>query len=271
MSVAAPEKSEEERYKLDDLIKLMRALREPEGGCPWDLEQDFRSIAPHTIEEAYEVADAIARGDMAALREELGDLLFQSIYHAQIAAEQNAFNIHDVIHDITAKMIFRHPHVFGEKAAASAADVNEIWDSQKEKEKKNDSAIDGVAITLPALLRAQKLQKRAARVGFEWPDLGRVLDKLEEETGELREALASGTQEEQQEELGDILFVLANFARMAGLNAETALRECNSKFERRFKGLENELKQKYKNLSEASLAEMEAAWNVQKAKEKEAF
>ena len=254
------------QYSLDNLIAVMKALRNPDGGCPWDLEQDFASIAPHTIEEAYEVADAIARGDMEDLREELGDLLFQSIYHAQMAAESQHFDIHDVIHDLTAKMIYRHPHVFGGENAANAADVNAIWDQQKDKEKPNQSVLDGVPQNFPALLRAQKLQKRAAKAGFEWRDLHRVLDKLEEEITELRAAIDNDDLDNQEEELGDVLFVLANFARMQGVNAEDALTRCNRKFIQRFNGLSKDLGKKYEDISEASLEEMMAAWEAQKRK-----
>jgi MazG family protein len=258
------------QHPIEDLIAVMAALRNPESGCPWDLEQDFKSIAPYTIEEAYEVADAIDRGDMKGLREELGDLLLQPIYHAQMAAEENAFTIEDVIKDVTKKMISRHPHVFGDKKAQSAEDVNKIWDQRKNAEKgdQNKSAIDGVAKGLPALLRAEKLQKKAAKVGFEWPGPEQVLDKFEEELAEMREALAKGTLENKTEELGDLLFVLANLGRMLGINPETALRECNNKFERRFKGLEKDLKAKSIELKDASLEQMEREWVNQKQKER---
>ncbi len=257
-------------YNINDLIKVMADLRAPDTGCPWDLEQDYKSIAPYTLEEAYEVVDAIDRGDMKDLRGELGDLLFQSIYHAQMASEGNYFDIHDVIHDITAKMISRHPHVFGDKTAASAADVDEIWEAQKSSEKPdNISALDGVTRALPALLKAQKLQKKAAKVGFEWANASHVLDKLEEEIQEMREAIANKDKENQVEELGDILFLLANYGRMLGINSEEALRQCNNKFERRFKGLESDLKEQGSSVEKASLSEMENAWNEQKSKEKQ--
>ncbi|MEZ5813521.1 MAG: nucleoside triphosphate pyrophosphohydrolase [Alphaproteobacteria bacterium] len=258
------------KHPIEDLIAVMAALRNPDGGCPWDLEQDFKSIAPYTIEEAYEVADAIDRGDMKDLREELGDLLLQPIYHAQMAAEENAFTIEDVIKDVTEKMISRHPHVFGDKKAQSTEDVNKIWDQRKNAEKgdQNKSAIDGVTKGLPALLRAEKLQKKAAKVGFEWPGPEQVLDKFEEELAEMREALAKGTLKNKTEELGDLLFVLANLGRMLGINPETALRECNNKFERRFKGLEAELKSKSIELKGASLDQMEQEWINQKQKER---
>lgn len=256
-------------YTLADLIAVMAALRNPDGGCPWDLEQDFKSIAPYTIEEAYEVADAIDRGDMNDLREELGDLLLQPIYHAQMASESGLFDIHDVIHDITAKMIARHPHVFGNATAHSAADVNAIWDDKKSQEKQNyNSALDGLPQNLPSLLRASKLTKKAAKVGFEWPDIHGALDKLEEEIKEMREALENKTKPDQAEELGDILFVLANLGRMLEINPEEALRQCNNKFERRFRGLESELQSQSLNLKDASLAQMEQEWVKQKQKER---
>lgn len=263
----------EKTYSLDDLIAVMAKLRDPDGGCPWDLEQDFKSIAPYTIEEAYEVADAIDRGCMKDLREELGDLLFQSVYHAQMAAEAKEFDLHDVIHDITAKMIHRHPHVFGDADAESASDVNVLWDERKKLEKGADkgeaSALDGVPSGFPALLRAQKLTKKAAKVGFEWDTFDDVLDKLDEEIQELRAALKSGQIIEMEEELGDMLFVLANFGRMLDVNAEEALRQTCNKFERRFKGMEGDLKANNKGqLSDASLDQMTQLWNDQKSKEK---
>ncbi|MGB0719755.1 MAG: nucleoside triphosphate pyrophosphohydrolase [Bdellovibrionales bacterium] len=261
------------KHNINDLIAVMEKLRDPDGGCPWDLEQDFKTIAPYTIEEAYEVADAIDRNDMENLREELGDLLLQPIYHTQIAAENGHFTIDDVIHDITAKMIHRHPHVFGDTQAHSAEDVNTLWDERKKLEKGKEehvdkSALDGVPLALPALLRAQKLQKKAAKTGFEWPSTDEALDKLQEEIRELRDAIQSGDPQNQTEEFGDILFVLANFGRMLGLNAEEALRQCNSKFEKRFKGMEDDFKASNKVISDASLDQMTQSWNDQKQKEK---
>lgn len=255
-------------HTIEKLIEVMRRLRDPVGGCPWDKEQDFKSIAPYTIEEAYEVEDAIQRGDFNDLREELGDLLLQPIYHAQMASEQNMFTIHDVINDITEKMISRHPHVFGDASATSAEDVNKIWDERKNAEKTSDSALDGVTKGLPALLRAYKLQNKAAKVGFEWDSVEGVLNKLEEELAEMREALKTGTEAEKVDELGDLLFVMVNFGRMLGINAETALRQCNDKFERRFRGMESEIKEKHQDMKNASLAQMEDAWNAQKIRER---
>lgn len=256
-------------YTLNDLIHVMAELRNPDGGCPWDLAQDFKSIAPYTLEEAYEVADAIDRDDMKDLREELGDLLLQPIYHAQMACESGHFDIHDVIHDITAKMIARHPHVFGDAKAHSASDVNKIWDEKKSQEKQNNNSIlEGIPQNLPSLLRASKLTKKAAKVGFEWPDIHGALDKLEEEIKEIREAIDNKQQSEQEEELGDVLFVLANLGRMLGINAEEALRKANKKFENRFNGMEEEFKLKNQLISDASLTQMEQSWIRQKAKER---
>lgn len=265
--------STEKKHNIHDLIKVMEDLREPDTGCPWDIEQDFKTIIPYTLEEAYEVADAVDRGSMPDLREELGDLLFQSIYHAQMASEAGHFDIHDVIHDVTAKMISRHPHVFGDLKASSAADVDKIWEIQKQAEKSQDdgkpvSALDGVTEALPALLKAQKLQKKAAKVGFEWTNVSHVLDKLEEEIQEMRDAIANKDAENQQEELGDLLFLLANYGRMLGINSEEALRKCNNKFESRFRGLEQDIKDNGSCVTDASLHEMEEAWNRQKKLEK---
>ncbi len=260
--------TDKQQHPIEQLIEVMRALRNPDGGCPWDLDQNFKTIAPYTIEEAYEVADAIERDNMDDLREELGDLLLQPIYHAQMAAEEGSFDIYDVIKDIAAKMISRHPHVFGDASANSPEDVNEIWDERKALEKNGESALDGVTKALPALLRAKKLQKKAARVGFEWEKLDDVLDKLEEEIGELREAISSGTIKEKTDELGDILFVMANFGRMLGVNPETALRQCNDKFERRFRGMEEDFKAQNMKLTDASLVQMEQMWQEQKKKER---
>jgi ATP diphosphatase len=262
----------EKRYTMEDLIAMMAALRNPESGCPWDLEQDFSTIAPYTIEEAYEVADAIDRKDMADLREELGDLLLQPIYHAQMAAEDGIFTIHDVIHDITHKMISRHPHVFGDQAAHTPEDVNKIWDERKraEKSQNQDSALDGVTLGLPALLRSQKLQKKAAKTGFEWPSTAHIYAKIAEEIAEFQEAEASGDVKHMEEEIGDLLLNIVNLARINRINAEEALRKANDKFERRFRGLEIELKQKHESMSDATLEQMMQSWRNQKSKESDA-
>ncbi len=265
--------SKDEKYNFNDLVKLMADLRDPENGCPWDLEQNYKTIIPYTLEEAYEVADAVDSNNMDNLCEELGDLLFQSIYHAQMASEENHFDINDVIQNVTNKMITRHPHVFGNEKASSANDVDEIWEKRKKAENhikgdsNNNSALDGVTSSLPSLLKAQKLQKKAAKVGFEWNNPSCVLDKLEEEIQEMREAIANNDKENQAEELGDILFLLANYGRMLGINSEEALRQCNNKFERRFRGLEIALKNQGINISDASLKQMEDEWNKQKLKE----
>ena len=253
------------------LVEIMAALRNPNNGCPWDLEQNFETIAPYTIEEAYEVADAIDRQNYKDLREELGDLLLQPVYHAQMAAEAGYFTIDDVVNDVCEKMVTRHPHVFGDENAQNPEDVDKIWDERKKAEKahtKPQSALDGVTKGLPALLRAQKLQKKAAKVGFEWPKVDFVLDKLEEELAELREAVSSGTIDQKSDELGDVLFVISNLARTLDINAETALRDGNNKFERRFKGVEQLLKAQSVDIEDASLEQMEDAWKQQKTKER---
>ena len=264
---------DKKRYTIDDLVKIVKDLRTPETGCPWDLEQSFETILPYTLEEAYEVADAIDQGDMQNLREELGDLLFQSVFHAQMASEAGIFTLDDVIHDLTAKMIPRHPHVFGDKTAQSSSDVNVIWDIQKSKEKpcqkiENSSALDGITQALPSLLKAQKLQKKAAKVGFEWDSPLDALDKLEEEIAEMRAAITNKDKENQEEELGDIMFLLSNYARMLDIHAEEAVRKCCVKFERRFRGLEKEIKAQGIYMQDATLEQKMEAWNNQKAKEK---
>jgi len=257
---------------ISELIAVMAKLRDPNGGCPWDLVQDFKSIAPYTIEEAYEVLDAIEQNDMPALEDELGDLLLQVVYHAQMAQEAGHFNFDDVAAHVTAKMIHRHPHVFGDAKAASAADVEgRIWEDQKAQEKRKkdqDSILGDVPMALPAGLRAQKLQKRAARVGFEWPEAIQVLDKLEEEIQELRQAIENKDQANIHEEIGDALFCVINYGRMIGVDCETALRDVNSKFERRFRGIERELKARGKTFEQTTLDEMESIWVAEKLKEK---
>ncbi|AEP09594.1 nucleoside triphosphate pyrophosphohydrolase [Micavibrio aeruginosavorus] len=251
---------------MKDLIAVMAKLRDPNGGCPWDLVQNFQTIAPYTIEEAYEVVEAINTNDMKSLQEELGDLLMQVVYHTQMASEAGHFTFEDVAAGITAKMIHRHPHVFGEAKAADAKDVEKrIWEDQKDKEKgPRESILDDVPHALPALMRGQKLAKRAARVGFEWPEAVHVLDKLEEEIAELREAMASKGRDEIQDELGDMMFCLMNFGRMLDLDAEETLRKTNAKFERRFRGIERDLKAMNKEFSDTNLEEMEALWQAQK-------
>ncbi|MFK7840355.1 MAG: nucleoside triphosphate pyrophosphohydrolase [Bdellovibrionales bacterium] len=259
-------------HPIQELIKVMRKLRDPNGGCPWDLEQNFKTIAPYTIEEAYEVAEAIDNDDMDNLREELGDLLLQPIYHAQMASEKGHFNINDVINDVTEKMISRHPHVFGDKNAQTSSDVDAIWDQKKDQENQKlnyQSALDGVPKALPAALRAQKLQKKAAKVGFEWKQPEDVLDKLNEELLELKEAKADNNHEHMLEEFGDVLFLVVNYGRMLGLSAEEALRQCNHKFTNRFKGLEFDIQKEGKEMKDLELDELLQLWGAQKLKEKQ--
>ena len=242
------------------LAEVMRRLRDPEGGCPWDLEQSFATIAPYTIEEAYEVADAIERADMHGLREELGDLLLQVVYHAQMAAEAGAFDLADVTSGIADKMIRRHPHVFGDAQVDSAAAQTDAWETLKAAEKPRDSALDGVALGLPALMRAQKLQKRAARVGFDWPDADGPRAKIEEELAEV----AAAPPEHRAEEIGDLLFAVVNYARHLGIDAEEALRAANGKFERRFAVMEAEGGDGFPALD---LDAKESLWLAAKARE----
>lgn len=248
---------------IEKLKWVMACLRDPENGCPWDKEQDFRSIVKYTIEEAYEVADAIENDDMAELKEELGDLLLQVIYYTQMATEENLFSFDDVAGDVADKMISRHPHVFGDENAATADDVTEIWDKQKDKEKEKKGALDGVAKGLPALLRAQKLQKKAEKVGYVWSSPEDAFKKLEEEIQEFKEAT---NQKDKEEEFGDLLYCLVNYGRMQGLNAEEALRKANKKFVTRFEGMEADCARDNIEFSSLSLDEMLALWNKQKKK-----
>jgi ATP diphosphatase len=256
------------------LLAVMAWLRDRQHGCPWDIDQTFRTIAPYTIEEAYEVADAIDRNDMHALKEELGDLLLQVVYHAQMASEAHAFDFAAVAAGIADKMVDRHPHVFGDLKIADADAQTVSWEAQKAAERaKKDvagavGALDGVARALPALLRAEKIQKRAARVGFDWKTLGPVLDKIEEELRELRAEIAAGDPDPARmtDELGDVLFAVANLARHCKVDPEAALRSTNDKFERRFRYVEAELAKGGRKPAEASLEEMEALWQAAKTK-----
>ena len=254
------------------LITIMARLRDPETGCPWDIEQDFSSIAPYTIEEAYEVADAIERANMDDLRGELGDLLLQVVFHAQIADDQNLFNFNDIANAICDKMITRHPHVFGTQSRDKTPEQQtRDWEAIKAAERSAQSqtgTLDGVAIGLPALLRAVKLQKRAARVGFDWPSTDQVLDKLTEEAAELTEAATDLTQAEVEEEFGDLLFVMANLARHMKVDPESALRAANAKFTRRFERIEALLIEKNKTPDGSTLEEMDMLWNQAKLEEK---
>ena len=261
---------------IERLLAVMARLRDPKAGCPWDVEQDFKTIAPYTIEEAYEVADAIEREDMAALKEELGDLLFQVVFHARMAEEAGAFDFHQIAAALAEKMIRRHPHVFGAADVRDSAAQTVAWEDQKAAEreaKTGTGALDGVPLNLPALMRAQKLQKRAGRVGFDWNAPLPALDKLAEETAELREELAAGTPEAAriEEEMGDMLFAAVNVARLAGVDAELALRRANAKFERRFAAVEAKLAARGRLPQDSTLAEMDALWDEAKADERAAI
>lgn len=251
---------------LSKLKAVMTRLRDPQAGCPWDIEQTFETIAPYTIEEAYEVADAIERGAWDDLEGELGDLLLQVLYHSEIAEEAGHFSLQSVIEAITDKMIDRHPHVFGDESRdKTAEDQTRDWETQKAKERGTAGVLDGVAMALPALLRALKLQKRAARVGFDWPSTDEVLDKIVEEAGELREA----PPEKQAEEFGDLLFVMVNLGRHLGIEPEEALRAANAKFVRRFGHIEASLAADGRSPLDSDLAEMDRLWNAAKAVERE--
>lgn len=258
---------------LPRLALIMRRLRAPVGGCPWDIEQNFDTIAPYTIEEAYEVADAISRQDWDGLKSELGDLLFQAVYHAQMAEEAGHFTLSDVIETITEKMITRHPHVFGTSQIASAEAQTDAWEAQKARERAaraQTGVLDDVPLALPALLRALKLQKRAARVGFDWPEIGQVVDKIAEEARELAEARDELSSDEVAEEMGDLLFVMANLARHLNVEPETALRAANAKFIRRFRAIETALAAQGRTPQDSTLEEMDALWNQAKRAEKPA-
>lgn len=267
-------------YRLEDLRYLMARLRDPQHGCPWDLEQDFASIVPHTLEEAYEVADAIGQEDFAQLADELGDLLFQVVYYAQLAEEAGYFDWPRIVDGITRKLVRRHPHVFpdgnlhtpaGSIAPLAADQVKARWEEIKAEERaakaerpEQLSLLDDVPQALPALSRAQKLQKRAARAGFDWPDTQGVLDKLAEELAEVRAAVASDDQAAVAAEVGDLLFSVVNLARHLSVDAETALRSGNAKFERRFRYIEQHLPAGKRQLAEATLAELDALWEQAK-------
>jgi ATP diphosphatase len=271
------------------LIEIMAALRTPGSGCPWDLEQDFATIAPYTIEEAYEVADAISRGDLDDLKDELGDLLLQVVFHARMAQEQGAFAFPDVVQAITEKLIRRHPHVFGDKQGLDTGEVNVQWDAIKAQEKaakaarasrsgapaphsvsRRDGALSGVSAGLPALARALKLQQKAGKVGFDWNDPKAVLAKIREEADEIEAELESGKRREIEAEIGDLMFAVVNLARHLDVDTETALRATNLKFERRFAAIEDALATQGKTPKDATLDEMDALWNAAKAAEKNA-
>lgn len=256
--------------RIERLLEIMARLRAPDG-CPWDIEQTFATIAPYTLEEAHEVADAIARGAWDELRGELGDLLFQSVFHAQMAEDAGLFAFEDVVRAISDKMVARHPHVFGDESRDKSADQQTVdWEKIKAAERGPARTLDGVAVALPALTRAVKLQRRAARVGFDWPSTTQVVDKIVEEARELVEARDSLTQAEVEEEFGDLLFVMANLARHLKVDPEAALRAANAKFTRRFNRIEDWLTETGRRPEDSDLAEMDALWNRAKAEEKAA-
>jgi len=257
------------------LLEIMAALRTPRTGCSWDLEQTFATIAPYTIEEAYEVADAIARGDLTDLKDELGDLLLQVVFHARMAQEQDAFDFGDVVEAIAAKMIRRHPHVFGDKRDLSPDDVKGLWAKIKAQEKAargeregEGGLLDPVPVALPGLTRAVKLQSKASTVGFDWNDVHLVLDKIREETAEIEAALDTKDAAAIRDEIGDLLFAVANLARHVGADPESAIRGTNEKFVRRFAYIESAIALSGRKLGDVGLAEMDALWNEAKAREK---
>jgi MazG family protein len=267
--------------ELSRLIEIMARLRDPETGCPWDIEQDFSTIKNYTIEEAYEVADAIDRGDYDDLRDELGDLLLQPVYHAQMASERGLFDIGDVIEAVTTKMIRRHPHVFGPDAARDAEAAKGRWEAIKAEERARKAAkreadaapppslLDDVPHVLPALARAEKLTKRAASVGFDWPDAVSTLGKVREELDELDVAMAAADRVDMAEEVGDLLLAVANLARQLDLDPEAALRDANTKFARRFSYVEQRARADGVPLAEAGLARLDAYWNEVRAQDRE--
>ncbi|MBL6642455.1 MAG: nucleoside triphosphate pyrophosphohydrolase [PS1 clade bacterium] len=264
--------------KINRILDVMAALRHPETGCPWDLQQDFASIAPYTLEEAYEVTDAIERGNMKDLKEELGDLLLQVVFHARIAEEAALFSFDDVVDAISDKMIRRHPHVFGDGTADNADAVRKSWEEIKAEEKAAkakaaadtlpDSLMNDIPLTLPGLSRAVKMQNRAARIGFDWPDIEPVFDKLHEEIDEVRAAITSGAKDAMEDEVGDLLFVVANIARHLNIDPEKAVRRTNGKFIARFKHVETLAAQSGKD--DLTLEELEAFWQSAKKAEKDA-
>ena len=254
---------------MQPLLDIMRQLRDPDTGCPWDLKQNFHTIVPYTIEETYELADAIAAEDFSQIRDELGDVLFQVVFYAQMASEESLFTFQDVVDGIADKLRRRHPHVFGATAGqgVSASEVKERWEQIKgeERQQKNQQgALDDVPKALPALSRSQKLQKRAARVDFDWSELGAVREKVDEELGELAEAVSEGDSAAIESEVGDIFLAMVNLARHLGVDAEAALREANRRFEDRFRLMETAAKRDGSHLSEESLQRLEARWQTAK-------
>jgi len=257
------------QYTIDKLAEIMQQLRDPLSGCPWDLKQNYQSILSYTIEEVYEVADAIEREDFSDLKEELGDLLFQVVFYAQLASEDGYFNLSDVIESISQKLTRRHPHVFDNKTYVDESELHQVWENQKHLERQNKSdkgkasLLDDIPKVLPELKRAQKIQKRVAKQGFDWNNIQQVWDKLDEETLEVKQAFDSGDQSHTEEEIGDLLFVCVNLARHYGVDADFALRKANQKFEKRFRQVEALTT---KEISEYSLAELEGFWQKAKAK-----
>ena len=256
--------------QLQSVISIMAKLRDPDTGCPWDAKQDFASIAPYTIEEAYEVADAIESGDRTALCDELGDLLLQVVFHARIAEEEGSFTLADVARSISDKMINRHPHVFGHSKAPDVDQQRQLWEDIKkaEREAKGQTGIlADIPVGMPPMQRAVKLQKRAASVGFDWPDISQIIDKMHEEVAELMVEFESTPQNKQRltDEVGDLLFVTVNLARKAGVDPETALISCNKKFEKRFNYIEQQTNAKNKSLSDSTLDDMEKLWQEAKS------
>ena len=254
------------------LIKIMEDLRNPDTGCPWDNEQTFETIAPYTIEEAYEVADAIKKNDREALKDELGDLLFQVVFYAQMSKENGGYDFNDIADTISKKMVRRHPHVFKKREPRTGEKQTVAWEDQKAQERLHQDdasgALDGVALALPALIRAQKLQKRAARVGFDWTEIGPVIDKIKEEIDEVTEALESPEDQDHiAEEIGDLLFACVNLARHTDVDAEQALRAGNDKFQRRFHTIEQDLRTAGKRIEECSLEELTEHWTTVKSRE----
>ena len=270
--MTTPRRSESETdalAQLDRIIEIMRRLRDPDTGCPWDVEQDFSTIAPYTIEEAYEVADAVQRGDTADIRDELGDLLLQVVFQSRIAEEAGLFTLADVARSISDKMVDRHPHVFGDEDRPQVAEQSGRWEAIKAAErarKGKTGVLDDIAAGLPPMLRALKLQKRAAQVGFDWTQIDDIIDKLHEETAELRAEVACDPVDQDRviDEIGDVLFVAVNLARRAGVDPETALMGCNSKFEQRFRYIEEQCEKNGNSIHNLTLDEMESLW--QKAK-----
>ncbi|WP_085902145.1 nucleoside triphosphate pyrophosphohydrolase [Kiloniella majae] len=276
---------DETKNGISRLIDLMKDLRDPDGGCPWDIEQNFRTIAPYTIEEAYEVADAIEKNDPVSLKDELGDLLLQVVYHAQIAKDENLFDFEDVAQAITEKMINRHPHVYGDVSHDNVEEQKLAWEELKAKErekrqgKEENSVLDGITVGLPAATRAVKLQKRAAKVGFDWPDLSPVIDKIHEEIDELKDVLQLEQQinmpdqndrvqhDRAEDELGDVLFSVVNLARHLDIDPEQALRRTNQKFEKRFRTVEKTIRDNGLNIQDMSLEYMESIWISSKKNE----